>query len=108
MKALTKLLHNIIRENGKYATDHYTVNINALTDIEKKLLISHVADSDEYEYACSSPSRLAAMFAEYADHIFNLIENESYEVFAEDMEEAGMIRIAYPGNDEVTYMRRGV
>lgn len=108
MKALTKLLHNIIRENGKYATDHYIVNINALNDIEKKLLISHVADSDEYEYACSSPSRLAAMWAEYADHIFNLIENESYEVFAEDMEEAGIIRVVHPNNDECYFVRRSL
>lgn len=106
--ALTRLLHNIIRENGKYRHDNYEVDIKTLSNTDKKLLISHVADSDEYEYACSSPVRLDAMFAEYADHIESLINDECYTVFCEDMEESGMIRITYPGNDEVAFVRRSL
>lgn len=105
---LTKLLHNVIREYGKYAVDHYAVDLRTLNDIDKKLLLSHVTDSDEYEYACSSPSRLAAMFTEYDEHIESLIHAESYDVFAEDMEEAGMMMIRHPGNDECSYVRRSL
>jgi hypothetical protein len=85
--SLTRLLHNLIREHGRYFRDNYTVNLSDLSLADKRLILSHILDSEEYEEACTNNIRLNTYFHEYRNHIEKLIDDECEEVYREDMEE---------------------
>lgn len=85
--ALTNLLQNIIREYGKY--DHGSMSIDpySLSLSDKKLILSHITDSGEYEWIIENPVRTEAAFQEYIDHIQLLLDEECDEVYRDAMEE---------------------
>lgn len=85
--SLTNLLHNLIREYGTYADNSYDVDTRLFTAIDKKLLIANLETAEWFEYACSSESRLNAIYAEHAKAIQELVDDECFEVYQEDMEE---------------------
>lgn len=85
--SLTKLLHNLIREHGQFKSDGYVVNPSDFSLADKKLILSHVLESDDYADACTNNIRLNTYFHEYRDHIEKLIDSETDEVWREDMEE---------------------
>lgn len=86
--ARTKLIHNVIREYGKYHDNNYAVNLNDIDPHDKKLLLSYVLDSEELREVIDSPTMLHAYMLEHADYLNDLINYECYEVYQEDMEEA--------------------
>lgn len=104
--SLTRLLHTLIREYGHYSDGSYSVDPSNFSLSDKKLILSHVIDSGEYEYACASPIRTETIFNEHISTIQNIIDDECYVVYCEDMEEAGMTRCTHPNNDEVYWVRR--
>jgi hypothetical protein len=104
--AFTKLIHSLIREYGSYHDGSYGVDISTLSLSDKKLLISHIADSEEYEWACATPTRTEAVFLEYFDRLQGLIDDECYSVYCEDMEEMGMRKCNHADNNEVYWVRR--
>lgn len=104
--ALTKLLHSLIREYGSYHDGSYGVDISDFSLSDKKLLLSHVTDASEYEWACSSSSRAEALFLEYFNHMQSLIDDECYPVYCDDMEEMGMSPRHHADNNEVYWVRR--
>jgi len=85
--ALTNLLHNVIREYGKYNDDGYFVYLSDIDNSDRKLLISHICDAEDYEMACNSPTYLDAIWKENEKFIRNLIDEESDQVYREAMEE---------------------
>ena len=85
--AMQKLIHNIIREYGSYKDNCYTVNLSDISLSDKKLLLSHLIDSDEYEEICANPTLAEMMFQEKEDNIWKLIDRECDEVYRKDMEE---------------------
>jgi hypothetical protein len=103
--ALTKLLHRVIREYGKYDGVNYTVYLADIDTADQKLLLSHVCDSCDYADICVSPTYLDAMWKENASYIQELIDQECHEVYCEDMEEMGMKRI-HSIDDERLWIRR--
>jgi hypothetical protein len=104
--ALTKLIHNVIREYGTYDHGSYSVNLSDIDNTDRKLLISHVCDSCDYALAIESSSYLDAMWKENEKYIQSIIEDECYTVYCEDMEEGGAVRCTHPNNDEVYWVRR--
>lgn len=87
--ALTSLIHNLIREQGKYYQGSYVVDIDTLPLSDKRLLLSHFESASWYEYVCKSPTNTQVLFDEHKDHIQTLINSECDEVYREDMEEMG-------------------
>ena len=104
--SLTRLLHNFIREYGHYYDGSYAVDPRTFSISDKRLIISHITDSEEYEWACQSPTKTEAVLSEYIDHIQHLLDSECDDVYAEDMEEAGLVRRTHYDNDEVYWVRR--
>jgi len=104
--ALTRLLHNVIREYGKYDGVNYSVSLSEIDLADRKLLLSHILDSGEYEWAMKSSSRINAYFDENRKHIQNLIDNECQEVYQEDMEEMGMHSSRDASSNELMWERR--
>lgn len=104
--ALTKLLHNLIREYGTYHDGSYTIDPYSISLSDKKLIISHITDSEEYEWACQNPIRTESIFEEYIKYIQTLFDDECSEVYQEDMEEAGMVTRNHYDNGEPYWVRR--
>jgi hypothetical protein len=85
--ALQKLTHNLIREYGSYKDGSYVVKLSDLSLSDKKLLLSHIIESDEYEEICVNPYLAEMLFQEKEDYLWKLIDRECDEVYHEDMEE---------------------
>lgn len=85
--SLDRLIENLIREHGKY--DRYTMRLDAdtLPLSDKRLLISHLESAEWYEYACESVEKTNAIFEEHVLHIQKLIDENSYTVYQDAMEE---------------------
>lgn len=103
--ALTKLLHNLIREYGTYEDGSYAVDprIFSLSDI--KLILSHILDSEDYAFACENRERLEVMFMEYIVTVQSLLDSECYAVYRETMEEVGMVSRVNGSNGEQYWVR---
>jgi hypothetical protein len=104
--SLTNLLHTLIREYGTYHDGSYCIDPTNLSFSDKKLVLSHVTDSQEYEWASVNPTRTEAVFQEYIKHIQTLFDSECDEVYREDMEEYGMVGKNCSDNGEVYWVRR--
>ncbi len=85
--ALTNLIHNIIREYGKYDRGNYSVDVNSIDLADKRLVISHFESAEWYEWACESVGHTEELFAEHAPYLQKIVNDECYEVYQEDMEE---------------------
>lgn len=103
--ALTKLLHNLIREYGTYEDNSYSVDPKIFSLPDMKLILSHILDSEDYAFACENGERLEAMFMEYIDTIQSLLDSECYAVYSEAMEEMGMVSRICPINGESLWVR---
>lgn len=103
--SLNVLVHNLIREYKNSEFNTYSVDVMTFVSSDKKLILSHLLDASEYQDACSSQSRLEAVFLEYLEVIEEAIESECYSVYCEDMEENGMKMIRHPNNDELYWVR---
>lgn len=104
--AFTRLLHNIIREYGTYYDGTINVNIDSLDSSDKKLILSHLLDASEYEYACENIVNLEVVFNEYRNTINSLIDEECYTVYKENMEEQEMVMGRHSDNGEIYWRRR--
>lgn len=104
--ALTNLIHRIIREYGKYDGVNYSVSLPEIEIIDKKLLLSHVCESEDYDIALRSSRYLEAVWEENESHIEKIIDAECGDVYREDMEEMGMISRRHSDNNECYWERR--
>jgi hypothetical protein len=104
--ALTKLLHNLIREYGTYEDSSYAVDPKVFSLPDMKLILSHILDSEDYAFACENRERLEAMFMEYIDIVQSLLDNECDAVYHDDMEEMGMKRYRHQDNGETYWANR--
>jgi hypothetical protein len=104
--AFTKLIQSLIREYGEYHDQSLVVDISDLSNVDKRLLISHVVDAEEFEWACANPTRLEQIFNEHKRYIQELFDDESADSYAEAMEERGLCRAQYSDNGESYWVRR--
>jgi hypothetical protein len=85
--AFTRLIHNVIREYGTYGDNSYTVYMSDIGTTDRRLLLSHVLDPDEYEETCESVTRIDAAWNEKKKYLQSMIQHECGEVWRDDMEE---------------------
>lgn len=104
--ARTRLIHSIIREYGKYSDGNYSIDINTLSLSDKRLLISHFVDAEEYEWAHESPYKTEAVFKDNEKHMQGAVDDECFDVYKEDMEEMGMQMHRHFDNNEPYWTRR--
>ena len=104
--SLTNLIHEIVREYGKYSHGTYDVHLNDLSLADKKILLSHVLDSEEYAWACEQAHRVEALMEEHERYLSKIIDEEAPEVYREDMEEMGMVSRRHSDNNEQYFVRR--
>lgn len=104
--ALTNLLHTLIREYGTYHDGSYSVDPKTFSCPDMRLILSHVLDSGEYEWASFNNERLEAVYMQTINIIQNLLDSESYAVYCEDMEEMGMVKNNHRDNGEVYWVQR--
>lgn len=103
--ALTKLLHNLIREYGTYEDNSYAVDPKIFSLSDMRLILSHILDAEDYAFACENRERLEAVFMEYIDTIQSLLDSECYAVYSEAMEELGMASRVNGNNGEQYWVR---
>jgi len=85
--AFTKLINQLIRENADYRHDQCHLNVACLPMSDKRLVLSHVVDSEEYEEACQSTIKTEVIFEENKKFIQKQFDLECYEVYQEYTEE---------------------
>lgn len=86
--ALTRLLHNLIREYGHIKNNSYFVDVHHFDLTDKRLILSHVTDGfEEYKEACESETKTIACFLEHQTFIQRLIDDECDDMYRETMEE---------------------
>lgn len=104
--SLTRLIHRVIREYGVYSGGTYSVDLDTLSKGDIKLLLSHLLSAEEYEDAYGSETYLQEMLSEARPHLEELIDDECFTVYCENMEEMGMQLCTHTNNDEVYWVRR--
>lgn len=108
MKGLsfTRLLHNLIREYGTYYDGSYAVDPDTFSIADKKLILSHLVDIEDYQLAIQSNAYLEALFKENMRFIQSQLDRHCDEVYTEDMEEAGLVQCQHHDNNERFWVRR--
>jgi hypothetical protein len=104
--ALQRLVHNLIREYGVAAYNTFSVDFRDLSLSDKRIFLSYVTDSEEYSDACENETRLVECIAEHEKVMQELLDEECFTVYCEEMEEAGRILCRHPNNDEVIFSIR--
>jgi hypothetical protein len=102
----TRFIHSIIREYAHYDDGSYSLDINILSLSDKRLLISHFADAEEYEFSNESPTKTEVIFKEYESHMQSAVDDECFTVYKENMEEMGMVMNRHHDNGEAYWVRR--
>jgi len=97
----TKFIRSIIQEHGHYEDGSYCLDVRTLSLADKRIAISHVADSEEHEIACSSVVATEAIFEEHRHYVQSLVNDECFDVYKEAMEEMGAHMGHYPDNNEI-------
>ena len=105
-KAFVSLLHNLIREHGHYGRDGITCDVRDFDLTDKRLLLSYYEGQEWLEYAYESETNTQALFDEHKQHVQEMIDNETWAVYCEFMEESGAHMVRHPNCDEVYWVRR--
>ncbi len=85
--SLINLLQSLINEYGTYKHGSMSVDPYSFSLSDKKLILSHITDSGEYEWLCENTTRTEASFSEYINHLQELLDEECDDVYRESMEE---------------------
>jgi len=104
--ATINLIHNIIREYGIYSDGNYSIDVDHLSYGDKKLLMSHLLDLSDYEWAIGNLYRFFAMYDENKEHLQCALDSECFTVYRENMEEMGMTLNRHYDNGEIYWTRK--
>jgi len=85
--SLTNLLHSLILEYGLRKDGTYYINANDLSYGDKRLILSHITSSEEYEYLCSNDCKTQAFYLENEKYIQALLDSECDQVYRAEMED---------------------
>jgi hypothetical protein len=104
--AFTRLVHRIIREYGQYHDGSFSVWMSDIDMSDRRILLSHITNAEEYEEICASTEATEAYWNENEEYIQNLVDAECDQVYREDMEEMGMMCLHHQDNNEKFWIRR--
>jgi len=105
-KAFLQLINTIVREYGVYQDGTLSVDIDSLTHIDKKLLLSHLLEASDYEWACENPVRVEEVFGEHYKVLERLISDCADQIYREDMRDHGCVAHYRRDNGECYWVRR--
>jgi hypothetical protein len=86
-KSTLNLIHDLIKQYGKYKDDTISINVDDLVYGDKKLLMSHLIDLGDYEWAIGNIYRFFAMYDENKEYLQNALDSECDEVYRRKMED---------------------
>ncbi len=94
MQKITNALKSFVEDLiNQYATkdmdEGYMLWTRTLYSADKKILLSHFCDANEYEWYCSSPERFEAGFDEHDKEMQSVIDSICLDMYWEDMHENG-------------------
>src|SRR5260370_11848089 len=104
MKSLQSFITSIIDEHKspvRFGT--YRVDVRDLPLHDKKLFLSHILDSEEYENALDNDVRATQYFNENIKHIQSLVNNEINSSYCNDMYDSGLSVRQHKDNGEITW-----
>ncbi len=104
-KSFHALLHDIAMEYGSPQRDEWVVHLNSIDHSDKKLILTHVLDSEEYEWCCQSVTRTEAMFKEHKEYIEKELSDVCDQVYFDYQEEMGMVWGRHRDNGEYYFYR---
>ncbi len=104
--ALLNLMHNIIREYGTYSHNNFTVDVRNISLADKRLVVSYFESAEWLEWCTGNATRIEGLFDEHSKYFQELVDNECFTVYCEDMEEAGALMLKHPNNDECFWVGR--
>lgn len=96
--SLKSYLRDLVREyadmhlktKDEWIDEGYSIWVHTLFDHDKRILLSHIVDADDYEYYCSSPERLHSGFEEYEKTMQKMIDDTANELYHEDLDYMGL------------------
>lgn len=87
--ALKSFIRDLVRDYATKKSDEYILWTRRLYLHDRKIILSHVVDAEDYEFFCSNPTRLELGLEEYDDVMQRLLDDMCEEVYFEDMSESG-------------------
>lgn len=72
-----------------YLQKEFRLDVNHLSDYDKKLFLSHITMPSEYEEYCSRPSLMSAGIAEYKETMQRMLNKVSEELYSNYLHEMG-------------------
>lgn len=85
---LYALIDGLVRDYGERMEDGYSFFISELSIAEKRLVLSHILDSEEYDEAMASHSMTEAYFTEHRQFIQSAVDYQSAETYRDFLESA--------------------
>lgn len=102
-RSFSYCLERIAREYGHSNNQEWSINIQSIDLSDKKLLLSHILDSEDYEWCCYSAIRTESMFRENLEYIEDHLSDVCEQVYHSYMTEMGLVCDRYQDNGEIYY-----
>lgn len=87
--ALKSFISDLVREYATKEEDEYILWSRRLYLHDRRIILSHLVDAEDFEYYCSSPTLLELGLEEYDELIQKQLDEVCEEVFFEDQREFG-------------------
>lgn len=104
-KSFKRLLQDLVNEYGHYQSSSMVIDALHLSLTDKRLVLSHLLESDDYSLACGNPTVTEAFFADKLERIQELLNDTAQDVYESFLEEAGLVYRMRADNGEL-YVRR--
>lgn len=101
---------DLVNEHGVYQSyngmlEGLYVNVYALPMHDKRILLSHMVDADEYEALSKTLGGIKIAIDELSDEMQDILNARAAEVFAEKMEEMGAVMYQHSDNGDYYWTR---
>lgn len=90
MKTINRLIQNVVSDYRSYVNSQVAPRITDLDHAEKKLILFHLSDEEEYARALTNPVSFNALVKEYADYVNPLLDEEFDEQYIGALREHGL------------------
>lgn len=105
MQALRHFIKSLTNEhknrlpNGAYFVDIYNLPLH-----DKKIILSHILELDDYEHAIQNTTRTNVAYQENASYIQSLFANYQDCIYANDMYDSGLQPHQHSDNGEISWI----
>ena len=104
--AFKQYIHGLMEEYAEYNFVGVTLDIQKLPLYEKRLLLSHVLDADDYEDSLRSPTATEAYLSDTERYMKEIISEVCEEAYQDFMEESGFQSRQDQSNGEIIWSNK--